>query len=344
MNSAYGKSNGPALMAFTAQATTMLGYGIAYNGSSKLVLVGQLPASPWSALTATSTDSGVTWTTSSSLTTAFGATNAVCVAWSGTRFFTMAGGPLGAYSTDGITWTASSSFATAWNTSPYFQTSPQFVDWFPTLSKFLAVGDGGVICSSSDGITWTWGNIIPSINSGGNYAMQIAYGNGKYIAVGTSGRSSYSTTTASGTWNAGNVTGFSTYDITGIAYSSTLGIWVAIGGVNAACMAASSPDGTTWTTRTSFNTATNTVYAQQGSVNTGRVRWHASLGKFVAIELWGVITSVDGINWVLETNLLTLSASANIPHMQDSAYTGSKLAIANSGSNFSGNTYVYTSP
>ena len=336
----------PVLMTFTAQTdATMLGYGIAYNSAAtKAVIVGNLPPSTFTASTEISTNGGVTWTRSASLGTPFTTNSAHCVAWNGTRFATITDGAvLAAYSTDGITWTNSSSFVAAYSNSPLFATAPQFVDWFSTPALFIAMGDQGANCTSPDGITWTSRSRITGMGS--NTALQIAFnGTNKYIVVGSGGSSSTSTSLTSAWSGTGIVTGFGTNDISGIAYSPTLGLWAAIGGFSSAGRAATSPDGVTWTARPSFNTAMTTITTQQGSTQPTRLRWHATLGKFVAHVFWGIITSTDGVNWVLESNLVTLTAATGLGRITDSIYTGSKLIMSCGSSDFSNLTTVYTSP
>ena len=339
MNSLYGKSNGPPVMSFTARSTsTFTRGGVSYNGT-KSVAVGYRPTSYLNA-TESSPD-GITWTQSTSLGTPFGTTTPYCVAWNGTRFITIGDGPLCAYSTDGITWTNSSSFSTIYASAPTYSQNPRFVEWFSAAGKFICTGNSGVICTSADGITWAYNGQMSGISA--TYCYQIAYnGSSKYIAVGSQGTSSSSANGVTG-WSGSVVTGFGSNDITGIAYSSTLGLWVAIGGSNSACMAATSPDGVTWTTRSSYNTAATAMVTSKGYAFSRRLRWHAGLGMFVACLTWGIITSADGINWVLEAGLLTLAGTGS-PQMEDSAYTGTELIIANSGAQLSGNPCIYTSP
>ena len=321
-------------LSFTAQSSPTFSTGVAYNGT-KAVVVGYNAG--YANTTASSTD-GITWTQSASLSTSFIVTSTYSITWNGTRFVTIGDGPVCAYSTDGITWTNSSSFSTIYASAPTYSQNPRFVEWFSAAGKFICAGNSGVICTSTDGITWTYNGQMAGLSS--TYCYQIAYnGSNKYIAVGSQGTSSASANGVTG-WSGSVVTGFGTNDITGIAYSPVLGLWVAIGGT----IAATSPDGVTWTTRSSYNTAATAMVTSKGYAFSRRLRWHAGLGMFVACLTWGIITSVDGINWVLQTGLLNLgSGPTTNPQTEDSVYTGTQLIIANSGTNNSA-PCIYTSP
>jgi hypothetical protein len=87
--------------------------------------------------------------------------------------------PCAAYSWDGVTWTSFTMPDSGWNI-------------FFGGSKFIAFGPNDKMGYSSDGTTWTY---ITVANSG-TFSSSIAYGNGKYVAVG-----SYSATSTDGiTW------------------------------------------------------------------------------------------------------------------------------------------------
>jgi hypothetical protein len=324
---------------FTTRATlTATRGGVIYNGTKAVALGYGIPS--YQGATESSAD-GTTWSQSTSISSTFTSTTPYCIAWNGTRFTAIGDGPVCSYSTDGITWTGSSSFSTIYASSPTFSTNPRFIEWFSAAGKFICAGGSGVICTSADGITWTYNGQMTGLSA--TFCYQIAYnGSSKYIAVGSQGTSSTSANGVTG-WTGSAVTGFGTNDITGIAYSPALGLWVAIGGSNSACMAATSPNGVTWTTRASYNTAAIAMVTAKGYAIGRRLRWHPGLDMFVACLTWGIITSVDGINWVLQTNLMTLAGTGS-PQMEDSAYTGAALIIANSGTQLNGNPCIYTSP
>jgi len=207
--------------------------------------------------------------------------------------------------------------------------------------NFVAVGAQGTVVTSTDGVAWTarvtpststlntaaYGNgvyVIPAGNkavystdlvtwtlststTGGNY---IVFGNGVFVT--SSGFSS----SDGNTWVSGGLSGLF-YDIiyanglfvivgqTGVTYTSPDGVtWTArstgsdrlnkviydnglfvVVGDNGACY--TSPDGITWTART---TLTNSYVSLQSVV------WNGS--AYVAVGLFGVyFTSPDGVTW-----------------------------------------------
>jgi hypothetical protein len=106
---------------------------------------------------------------------------------------------------------------------------------------YVAVGSGGTIQTSPDGITWT----ARTSNAGGNVLVKVAFGNGVWVAVGYNGTlvsSSDGTTWTARTSNSG---GNDIYDVT---YANSL--WVAVGSGGGTTNTGGiiySTDGTTWT-------------------------------------------------------------------------------------------------
>jgi hypothetical protein len=155
-----------------------------------------------------STD-GITWTAANGpsgfqyLTITYGAGKFVAGSMSGRM----------AHSTDGITWTVVSDNAIINNRSRRIT----YVG-----GKFLAY-EGDVnryrMAYSADGVTWT------AIEGTDDNTRDIAYGGGKFVAVGNGGSAAYSDDGI--TWTAGITSVFSTTHITGIAYGA--GRFVAVG-------------------------------------------------------------------------------------------------------------------
>lgn len=186
-----------------------------------------------------------------------------------------------------------------------------------------ASGQGGqnVAASSPDGVTWTK-RVIP-----GNIDWKaMAFGNGVFVAVGSSG-SSPTTIAASSidgiTWTQRVIP--NAFWI-GVTYSAALGLFVAVSGSgNASTIAATSPDGITWTQRvlpsqtwcgiassptilvatagantptTAYATSTDGITWTQRVMPSGS--WFGityGAGLFVATSQQGIATSPDGINW-----------------------------------------------
>jgi len=142
-------------------------------------------------------------------------------------------------------------------------------------NTFVAVGYGGTILTSPDGITWT------SQTSGTtNNLLGIAYGNNTFVAVGNSGTI---LTSPDGTTWTSRILGTS-INLRGIIYANN--IFVACGASGALL---TSPDGTTWTSRISGTTALLFSIAY-------------GYGTFVAVGNYGtIITSPDGIAWTSRT-------------------------------------------
>jgi hypothetical protein len=89
-------------------------------------------------------------------------------------------------------------------------------------NRFIAVGEGGKMASSTDGKAWTTLGTIAAF--GTSDISDIAYGNSRFFAVGNSTKSAYSTdngstwTSVDGTVGATNLFGNSGADISRIVY------------------------------------------------------------------------------------------------------------------------------
>ena len=145
-------------------------------------------------------------------------------------------------------------------------------------NQWFAVGSTTSIFTSSDAVTWTR-LPIPAAN----WLNAIGYSAGRYIAVGDQG---YIATSLDGDNWVGNTTASGTgQNLRGIAYAN--GRWVVVG---AGGGIRTSTNGTTWTTAVSGITTSFNGITTLGST-------------FIAIGDSGVIlTSVDGLTWTPATS------------------------------------------
>jgi len=153
---------------------------------------------------------------------------------------------------------------------------------------FIAVGSSGTILTSTNATIW---NAYSAGTTQTLYA--ITYGNGLYVVGGAANGSNMTICTASspsGPWTLQSVGGTST--ISGLTYSSTLGLFVA---VTSAGLAYTSSNGTTWTSSSPFS-----GYVMS-SVTWDGVQFLA--GTSSSPITW---TSIDGVNWTIN------SASVNL--------------------------------
>jgi hypothetical protein len=113
--------------------------------------------------------------------------------------------------------------------------------------------------------------------------MRITYGNGLYVAVGSSGK--LATSPDGITWTQ-QTSSFGTTTIQGIAYGN--GLWVAVGSSG---KLATSSDGITWTQQTSSFETTTILDVAYGE------------GTYIAVGDSGKLaTSSDGITWTQRTS------------------------------------------
>jgi len=164
--------------------------------------------------------------------------------------------------------------------------------------KFVAVGEGGKIAYSSDGITWTddgitWTDVTetdPDNKLAGDINT-IAYGNGKFVAGGKIGSGAFTMATSPDgiTWTGVENTSIPTPnpEISTIFFggSGSNGKFIAASG----SYMATSTNGTTWTAVSDstfgYSTIRSIAYGNGGS-------------KFVAVGFGGKIAySSDGVTW-----------------------------------------------
>jgi hypothetical protein len=138
---------------------------------------------------------------------------------------------------------------------------------------FVAVGAGGAMYSSADGITWTALNsgVVSKLNA-------VAYRSGTYLAAGDNGTMLYSTDAI----NWAQQTMSSANNLNAVAASSALFVAVGANGT-----IVSSPDGITWTAAANSGT-TNDLYQVIFSPT----------GLWVAVGANGtLLTSTDASTW-----------------------------------------------
>jgi hypothetical protein len=203
-----------------------------------------------------STAVGLTSTWSSNTIT--GVATLVSLAY-GNGVFVAVGGTGGtaaaASSTDGLSFTSRSSAITPLATGYY--SAVTYGAYGNASGSFIAVNNGALITSvSNNGVTWYQGASLPS---GFTTAVSIAYGNNRYVVLGSDGKVAYSinnggsTTPAVAGWTlTPNATGTTTsvlsssYTWSSITYGE--GVFIAIAKSTNIC--ATSPDGINWTQRT----------------------------------------------------------------------------------------------
>ena len=186
-------------------------------------------------------------------------------------------------------------------------------------TQFVAVGAGGKMFSSSDGIAWTAQSFVAS-----GELSRIRYGAGIYVALGAGALILTSSDTA--TWNVQTTdTTSDLHDLT----TDSIGTYVAVG-ANGVIVVSSG--GGSWS-RASSGTGSNLYsvmyaggrYVAVGAggiavTSTDAVNWTSvpsqstrdlrsitydfALGRFVAVGAAGtVVTSTDGLTWTLQAPL-----------------------------------------
>jgi hypothetical protein len=204
---------------------------------------------------------GVTWTNRGSSASAA----LYCAAFGNGTF--VAAGSVFLSSPDGIHWASHA------NPSGSLATSITFGS-----NLFVAVEEGGEILVSRDGNTWAT-RVPASINSAVTL-QSVTYGNGLFVAGGTTGGIVYTSTNGL-TWHSQTGPPF-----TAVAYGNNE--FAAVGGSGTV---ATSPDGAHWKVQTP-PTAANLAGIAYGA------------GVFVAAGSSGTLmTSPDALNWTPQTNL-----------------------------------------
>jgi hypothetical protein len=275
---------------------------------------------------------GINWFTSpaASLTSCNG------IAWNGTLW--VAVGDIIETSPDGINWTPSlnnpftggAGYGIAWGQNQWIAvgkdttntvciaTSPDGMTWTnSTNNPFNSIGGQGYgiawngaywvamgtsppsIAISTDGMNWTASTGDPynvGTTSGGS---SIAWNGQYWISTGFSTNSTIAKSTDGNNWTGVNP--FSGGSGVKVAWNGSL--WVAVGNDSGLTVSiVSSSDGVTWTP------STNNPFP--GDYGSG-ITWNGSL--WIASSLsTGLATSVDGLNWTLETDSLVSGRGINV--------------------------------
>lgn len=219
---------------------------------------------------ASSTD-GITWTARALPSSA----SWTDVTYGNGRFVAVAsGGTAAAYSDNGLTWSSA--------------TLPASSSWSGVAfgnGTYVAVQTGSNnTATSTDGITWTAGGSLPSSTTW----SEVAYGNGRFVAIsGTGGASdaaAYSYDKGV-TWYASTLPSSSTW--TRIKYGQ--GLFLAFS--SAGTVAATSPDGVTWTTR---------ALATSAAWNDG------AFGSISGTPIWVAVAGATATAQSIETGATTM--------------------------------------
>ena len=151
----------------------------------------------------------------------------------------------------------------------------------------------GTVASSTDGVSWTSRSPNPSSISGSGYYTGVAYGGLRFVAVATSGVTTYSINNGA-SWVAGGTIPGSVTSWTGISYGN--GRFVAVSNTNS--VAYSTDGGLTW-----LLSASGMPYTQ----NWTNISYGA--GQFIATA---TMPSPTITATTTGTNLVTLSSTAGL--------------------------------
>lgn len=167
-----------------------------------------------------------------------------------------------AYSNNGENWTVIHNEILGFTPNP-------LLDVIYANGKFVAVGNYGQVCTSSDGITWDYRSVTT------RNLKAVTYGNGKHVAVGDYLTIAYSDN--ADYWATSQIYG-TIETIYGITYGG--GQFVAVGENHPY----TSPDGIQWTTAVAYDGTLNDVLYSNGK--------YIGAGNF---GQYGI--SDDGVNW-----------------------------------------------
>jgi hypothetical protein len=234
-------------------------------------------------------------------------------------------------STDGNTWvsrTITTASAGTWSDIVYGN------------GYFIAINTGGNQTSrSTNGISWSAGGNLPSSTTW----TKIAYGNGRFVAVASGGRSVAYSLDRGATWDAVTPGLPSSQTWTSLTYGQGLFMAVASG----TTVAATSPDGINWTTRTMSasttwsditfgNTSGNPLFVAISSTS-GTIASSIETGCRTEARAKVVDNQIEGIRIVdpgsgypkgsitattASTNILTTSKTSNLINNQPIEFTG----------------------
>ena len=148
----------------------------------------------------------------------------------------------------------------------------------PVANHLVAISSSTTVnaYSTNGGVTWTAGGSLPGGISG--TAVSVAYGDGRWVALGSGGASAYSTN-GGVSWVAGGAVGSGTY--TSIAYGQ--GVFVAIT-TGATTTRISTDGGVTWTAGGALPASSTWISIAYGA------------NKFVAVSSSGTVDPAYSVN------------------------------------------------
>ena len=243
-------------------------------------------------------------------TTGTGTSYAYSVAFSGAQYVSV-----------GYNWETnnpsilSSPDGSLWTSRPIEFNFAQFQSVIWANNLFLAVGyqtdigNGGVIATSPDGVTWTI-QTLPYISGIDHYFNGVAYGAGKFVAVGFDVNSKaimLSSTNNGVTWTQSQAGVFGG-TLQSITWTGTE--FVAVGvAASGKALILTSPDGLTWTQQAA-ETFIGTLYGIE--YNAGQ---YVAVGFDPSSAYQGIIlTSSNGISWIQQSIPLHYIAPSGITY------------------------------
>lgn len=180
-------------------------------------------------------------------------------------------------STDGATWSEATGMVAGTFRSIAFS---------PSLERFIAIGNAGVIRQSVDeGSSWDAVTTPPAANNWSSVCWSPALS--LFVAVASSGTDRVATSPTGMVWTARSAAQANSWR--SVCWSPELSLFVAVSD-SGTDRVMTSPDGITWTART---TSTLGLWSS--------VAWSPTLGRFCAVadDVSGnmVMTSTDGSTW-----------------------------------------------
>jgi len=225
----------------------------------------------------------------------FGTSRINAIVYANGKFVAGSSGGKMATSPDGVTWTAvaDSTFGTS-NINAII-----YAD-----NKFIAVGGDRKMATSTNGTTWTAGTIT-TFGTTDNTINSIAYGSGRYVAVGGYDNVKMATSTNGTTWSSVSQSAI-TYSLRTITYGD--GKFIAGGSAEQTQgKMMYSTNGTTWTA-----ISANIMHVYDNGITYGSNG--STISNFVAGAQNGQIwTSPDGITWTaIDTDVFVANSYGTI--------------------------------
>lgn len=149
-------------------------------------------------------------------------------------------------------------------------------------SLFVAVGNGGTVITSPDGITWT-----TRTSGTANLLQAVAWNGSLFVAVGATGTIITSSNGISWTTRTSGTTNL----LSGIAWSGS--VWAAVGDTGTVL---TSPDGITWTVQTAITS--QALFS---------VTWNGASLFVTGGGTGSIFTSPNGVTWTQRTHPKGLS-------------------------------------